>query len=83
MRFRVLHRCCFIHDKFSSFNNLDLIADKPLRWRFIGSCKLFEGFPGEGSLRCVRPFFHLKKKMVCLNHFFRFCFTPFTSAGVG
>lgn len=76
MRFRVLHRCCFIHDKFSSFNNLDLITDKPLRWRFIGSCKLFEGFPGEGSLRCVRPFFfHFKKnKMVCLNHFFSFLF---------
>lgn len=62
MRFRVLDRCCFIHDKFSSFNNLDLIADKPLRWRFIGSCKLFEGFPGEGSLRCVSPFFPFLKK---------------------
>lgn len=36
-----------------SFNNLDLIADKPPRRRFIGACKLFEGLPGEGSLSCV------------------------------
>lgn len=63
MRFRVFHWRCFIHDKFSSFNNLDLIADKPLRWRFIGPCKLFEGLPGEGSLSCVSGFiFHTLKK---------------------
>lgn len=55
MRFRVLHRCCFIHDKFSFFNNLDLIVDKPLGWRFIGPCELFEALPGEGSLSCVTP----------------------------
>lgn len=62
MRFWVLHQCCFIHDKFSSFNNLDLIADKPLRWRFIGPCKLFEGLPGEGSLSCASLYFHFKEK---------------------
>lgn len=83
MRFQVLHRCCFIHDKFSSFNNLDLIADKPLRWRFIGPCKLFEGLPGEGSLSCVSSFFfpHVKEKneMICLNHPFFFWNTVYLS----
>lgn len=46
-------RRCFIHDMLGSFNNLDLIADKPPHRRFIGACKLFEGLPGEGSLSCV------------------------------
>lgn len=67
-------RRCFIHDMLGSFNNLDLIADKPPRRRFIGACKLFEGLPGEGSLSCVCVgcFFSPSLIAMLLNHSFFF-----------
>lgn len=63
MRFRTLHSGVVLFMICSSsFNNLDLIADKPPWRRFIGACKLFEGLPVEGSLSCV-----------CVVLFFLFC----------